>query len=382
MMADAPYTSSRNSFHLTRFVLAVMVILCHSFTLLKLSTPLSSLTGGLMNEGTLAVDGFLVISGFLICQSAVRSKNPLTFLGKRALRILPGFIAALLFSALIVGGLAYAGTLAEYVSDTRPGGPFAWILNWLTLNVQPEQWGIDGVFSTNPTTSLNVSLWTIKFECALYVLMALLMVTTLHRHRATYPVLAGIFLLLRVLLECFSLRLWDVYDTRFWLLSHWNYDRLTETGLFFFLGASLYAWRQSLPRRWYLAVIAGLLLVVSCFFGFVQDNAAADVPGRLLWQIGCIPLRLVYYAAVAYLVVYLGGSPMAAGFSRMGDLSFGMYVYSYPIQQTLIHLFPAMPPLGIFALTLLVVLPLAAWSWRCIEAPALQIKNGVRRKTA
>ena len=66
---DAPYSSSRNSFHLMRLVPAALVILCHSHTLLARATPLSAFTGGQMNEGSLAVDGFLTISGFLICQS-------------------------------------------------------------------------------------------------------------------------------------------------------------------------------------------------------------------------------------------------------------------------------------------------------------------------
>ncbi|MBQ2953466.1 MAG: acyltransferase [Clostridia bacterium] len=380
---DAPYSSSRNSFHLMRFVLAALVILCHSFTLLGRTTPLSALTGGLMNEGTLAVDGFLTISGFLICQSAVRSRNALTFLGKRLARILPAFCCALAFSALLVGALVFPGDVVSYVRQGE-GGPLTWIVNWLTLNVMPEQWGVSGVFAGNPTTSLNVSLWTIKFEFALYLVMALLMLTTLSRRRATYIVCFSVFLILRTLLIPFGVRLWDVYDTRLWLLSHWNYDRLTETGLFFFTGTLLYAYRQEIPRRWYLAVIALLALVVCGFFRFVpaQVDAAQDEAARLMWQLGELPLRLVYCAAVPCLVIYLGGSPLCSGFSRLGDLSLGMYVYSYPIQQMIIFCAPEITPLPLFALTLAIVLPLAAWSWRTIEAPVLRLKHLKQRSGA
>ena len=378
-MADAPYSSSRNSFHLMRFVLAALVIFCHSFTLLRQTTPLSALTDGLMNEGTLAVDGFLVISGFLICQSAVRSRNVLVFLRSRALRILPAFLCALFFSALIVGGLAYWGDFASYVRMEQ--GPFAWIMNWLTLNVQPEQWGVAGVFAANPTTSLNVSLWTIKFEVFLYAVMALMMLTTLHRRRPAYIVPYAAFLILRLLLTCFQVRLWDVYDTRWWLLSHWNYDRFTQTGLFFFTGTLLYAYRDRLPRRWYLAVIAVLALVLSVCFSDVprQAEALAGDPSQLLWQLACLPLRLAYCLALPYLIVYLGASPLGAGFSRLGDMSLGMYVYSYPLQQLLIHIFPEITPLPLFGLTLALVLPMAQWSWRCIESPALRLKYGRKR---
>lgn len=350
---DAPYSSSRNSFHLMRFVLAALVILCHSHTLLARATPLSAFTGGQMNEGSLAVDGFLTISGFLICQSAVRSKNPLTFLGKRAVRILSAFLCALAFSALLVGGLSYVGSFGEYLR-MGPGGPLTWMKNWAALNVQGEQWGIEGVFAGNPTHSLNVSLWTIKHEVSLYLFMALLMLTTLYRRRPTYIVCYAFFLTLHVLLAGFGTYLWRVEDVRLWVLSAWNYPRFVETGLYFFSGTLLYAYRQQVPRRWYLAVISLLALILGGVFGVA---------------------RIVYVAAIPYLVIYLAGSPLCSGFSRLGDLSLGMYLYSYPIQQLLIHIWPEMAPMANFALTLLLVLPLSAWSWRCVEAPALRLKT-------
>ena len=82
-----------------------------------------------------------------------------------------------------------------------------------------------------------------------------------------------------------------------------------------------------------------------------------------------------YVFADAYLVIYLAASPTMSSFSRIGDLSFGMYVYSFPVQQLLVHIFPGWPPLSNFLLTLAIVLPIAAWSWRCIEGPALRLKQ-------
>lgn len=347
-MRDGPYSSSRNSFHLMRFVLAAMVIWCHSWTLLGMRTPVSALTGGQMNEGTLAVDGFLVISGFLICQSSVRSRNAFIFLWKRVRRIFPGLLCALAFSALVVGGLAYEGTYAEYLREPV-NGPFAWIWNWLTLNVQAEQWGVAGVFTLNPTQSLNVSLWTIKHEISLYLLTALLMLTTLHRRRPIYIVFYSFFLLLHILLEGFDIRLWDAADTRFWVLSRWNYPRFVETGLYFFSGAVLYAYRDRLPRRWYLAVIALLAMVLGGCFGF---------------------LRAVYVPALPYLVYYLAASPLCSGFARFGDPSYAMYLCSYPIQQLIYHIAPNAHPTICFAVTLAtLLLPFSAMRWRRASAP-------------
>ncbi|MGN0792958.1 MAG: acyltransferase family protein [Aristaeellaceae bacterium] len=358
-MRDAPYSSQRNSFHLMRLGLAVTVILCHAYTLKNLTTPLHLLTGGQLNEGMLAVDGFLVISGFLICQSCVRARNVLVFLRNRILRIYPALVCALAFTALIVGGLAYDGTYAQYLHSGQ-GGPFSYILNWLTLNVTGDQWGIRGVFEGSVKTGVNVSLWTIKHEISLYLVMALLRLTTLHRRRPAYIVASLFFLTLYILYEGFDIVLWDVPDQRFWVLSHWNYPHFVETGLFFFLGTVLYAYRQQLPRRWYLAVIAVLALMLGGILGV---------------------MRWVYVLALPYLVCYLACSPLCAGFSRMGDLSLGLYVYSYPIQQLLYHIAPGMHPLANLALTLVLVLPLAGLSWKYIEAPALRLKTLGQKQT-
>lgn len=352
-MGDAPYTATRNSFHLARMLLAVLVVLTHAYTLTGLATPLNRLTGGQMNEGSLAVDGFLVISGFLICQSGVRNRNVLKFLRNRVLRLLPAMLCALAFSALLVGGLAYGGTYREYL-NLGDNGPLTWMWNWLTLNVQGEQWGISGVFSGNATTSLNVSLWTIKHEVFLYLVMALLILTTLNRRRPVYIVLYLFFLTLQVLLTVFGVRVWDVADVRWWVLSTWNYPRFVETGVYFFAGTLLYAHRDMIPRRWYLAVISLMTMVLGWHFGM---------------------LREVFLIAYPYLLCYLAASPLCSGFSRIGDLSLGMYLYAYPVQQLGYHLWPDMHPLANFAFTLAVVLPIAWWSWRHVEAPVLAWKR-------
>lgn len=379
-MRDVPYSSGRNSFHLMRFVLATMVILCHSHTLVYRLTPLSMLTGGsgsaggMMNEGTLAVDAFLTISGFLLCQSGVRNRNPLIFLRNRALRILPAFLASLCFTALLIGGLAYEGTYAEYLRQPYDG-PFSYITNWLSLNLNGCKWNIRGVFASNAKPGVNVSLWTLKHEVLWYAVMALLILTTLNRRRPVYLVLWGIFLSLRILWTCFGFPVMPD-KTSWWLLNQDNWPQFVETGLFFFTGTVLYAYRDRVPRRWYLAVIALLALVLMCVCSFVQDEVRkAGAWQQIGWRIGFIPLQLIYACAVPYLVIYLACSPVASGFARFGDLSFGMYVYSYPMQQLLYHISPNLTPMLHFGLSMACALPVAWLSWRVLEEPFLRLKR-------
>jgi peptidoglycan/LPS O-acetylase OafA/YrhL len=50
-------------------------------------------------------------------------------------------------------------------------------------------------------------------------------------------------------------------------------------------------------------------------------------------------------------------------------------VYSFPIQQTLLHRMPGLEPMSLFALGLLLTLAVAAASWHGLEAPALRLKS-------
>ncbi|MBQ8200479.1 MAG: acyltransferase [Clostridia bacterium] len=343
--------AERNSFHLIRFLLAVMVILTHCYTIDGTSTPLNRLTGGQLNEGTLAVDGFLVISGYLIVQSAHRSRNALVFLKKRALRIWPGLICALVFTALIIGGLAYDGTYAEYLR-IRDGGPLSYIFHWLTLNLAAEPWNITGVFTGNLAHGVNVSLWTIKHEVSLYLLIAIFMVLHIHKKRPVYGVCYGIFLALHVLFTYFRIQLWDIRHVEAWVLNTWNYDHTTRTGMFFFAGALIGVYRDVLPLRWKYAGFGAALLVASGFAGMMR------------------PVELLVWP---YLLLCFAQSPRFDDFRRLGDLSYGLYVYSYPLQQLLSHVYPGIHPMLNFAITLSLIIPLAKVSWMLVEQPFVRI---------
>lgn len=348
-MTQPLYDPRCNSFRLLRLVFALLVIWTHAFSLLGIQTPLSALTGGQLCESNIAVDGFLVISGFLIAQSAQRQRNVLTFLRSRFLRIFPGLACALVFSALIVGGLAYAGTYHDYLR-LGDGGPLYYIRHWLTLNVQAEPWYISGVFAGNPTQGVNVSLWTIKHEVSLYLLTALLMLTRLHRRRGVYVGLLAAFTVLFVLKAGFGVQLWTLARVDAWVINTWNYDRFVRTGLFFFLGAVMFQYREALPRAWWFAVLAVCVMVLCAFLGV------------LAWA---------HMLITPWLVIRLGCLRQFGSFGKRHELSFGLYVYSYPLQQLLLHIWPALPPIGLFLGGVAAVLPIAAASWRFVEAPAI-----------
>lgn len=71
----------------------------------------------------------------------------------------------------------------------------------------------------------------------------------------------------------------------------------------------------------------------------------------------------------------IGFNPKKLVPSTRHDISFGIYVYSYPVQQAILAHFGLMTPTALFLLTMLFVVPLSLASWHWIEAPALRLKR-------
>ncbi len=62
---------------------------------------------------------------------------------------------------------------------------------------------------------------------------------------------------------------------------------------------------------------------------------------------------------------------------KFGDLSYGIYIYAWPIQQSVAQIFPTLGPAGNTIVSTLLVTGIAYLSWHYIEKPALSLKNKV-----
>src|ERR1700740_34366 len=96
--------SSRNhQFDLLRIIFATLVLLSHApeITDGNASRELfHRFTGAPMTFGTLGVDGCFILSGYLIVQSWLGDPELINFLRKRVLRIVPGYLVAVVLSTL------------------------------------------------------------------------------------------------------------------------------------------------------------------------------------------------------------------------------------------------------------------------------------------
>ena len=181
----------RNNFNQLRFVFAALVIVSHAPELQDgdRSNEWLSRLFGTLSFGELAVDSFFILSGFLIVKSWVSRPQVGRFVASRVLRIYPGFIAASLFCALVVGPL-YGG--ADYFHQFWWGGFVAGLAR-LELVVTPP------VFAGTAYPFLNGAVWSIPYEFQCYMLVLVAGLAGLFRRRHFWPAVFAASALLHVL---------------------------------------------------------------------------------------------------------------------------------------------------------------------------------------
>jgi len=332
-----------NNFQLIRLVAATAVVLFHSYALTNHWTdePLWRVIPEL-NFGYLGVACFFVISGFLVTQSWLSRPHVVPFLAARVLRIYPALLGAvaltlaLAFASSALGGVAFLGDpqTLDYILHVAPG----WEMKYR----------LPGAFPANPIPhDVNGSLWTLPVELRLYLAVLIAGVAGLLVRRLVWLATLGVLLALFVLRP-------DSFPMP-------PYDSVTRTlVLLFALGSLACVWRDAIPVSLAAAAIAVALVIV---------NPAGLARGALF-----APLLVYVMLVVAY-------HPRLkwAAFNRVGDYSYGVYVYSFPIQQTLLDRIPGLEPLPLFALALPATLAVAALSWHGLESPALGLKSRFRR---
>ena len=83
---------------------------------------------------------------------------------------------------------------------------------------------------------------------------------------------------------------------------------------------------------------------------------------------------------VAYGTLVLAYHPRIQwrAYNRVGDYSYGLYVYAFPVQQTIISRIPGLTSVELFLVSFPVTLALAAISWHALERPMLALKSRFR----
>lgn len=329
-----------NNFNLIRMVAASAVLVSHAWPLVHgpgTIEPLEAETGHTL--GAYAVYVFFVLSGFFISASFARSASLGAFLAARALRLFPGLAVSLVLVGFVLGPMVTSLPLAEYLSDR---GTWAFMPRNLTL--WSAQFTLPGVFEANPYPAVEGSIWTLVQEVMCYALVFLAGVAGLLRRRAWMT---------SALLVYGALWLGQALHP---LQLHPKMLQLHDLSMPFVLGMTFWLWRDRIPMAWPLILALALLAWVG--------------RGTVL----AFPLLMLM---LAYATFWLGLVPhgIVRRYNRLGDYSYGMYVYAFPLQGLIVWLFGPMTPLAHIALAFPLTLLPAVLSWRLIEAPALALRR-------
>ncbi|PTY07155.1 acyltransferase [Opitutaceae bacterium EW11] len=350
--APAPASSHENNFNFLRLLFASLVLFAHGPELVDGNRSRELLTLLFGNSrytlGMIAVAGFFFISGYLILQSWNRNPRLVPYLGKRLRRIVPGFWAASLVCALIVGPLG--APAADYFAQFSLK---RFVMGALFLT-EPS---IPPVFAGQPQPFVNGSMWTIQYEFFCYLAVILLGTLGLARRPRLY---LGLAVLLLAAVIAVDLHPIVVPQFRFYYLLPANVERLTTLWMLFCVGGCFLLFRNEIRFTRARTVIAAAILVLGL----------------------CVP-SLTRYCLItggAYLLfaVAFARIPLFAWFNSKPDISYGVYLYGWPVQKLIHWYLPRLSPAWLVGLALPICAGCGWLSWHAVEKRFL----GSRRRVA
>jgi peptidoglycan/LPS O-acetylase OafA/YrhL len=346
--------SRANVFDVLRLAGALAVLVSHCYPLTGRGEPVADLTGQTL--GDIGVSVFFAISGFLVTRSWSMQPSLWPFAAKRALRLLPALFVASWLTALVLGPIVTSLPLSTYFTT-----PQTWIYPARASLLITFNGRLPGVFESNPfPDAVNGSLWTLPVEATAYALVAVLgIVVVLQRREVMAAFLALLLIASAPGIDLASHLSHGADDT----IAAGNLSAVLHLMTTFVAGATLYAWRDRITLSWlWFAVLAALWVVA--------------------WNSSWTLVTSNIVIAYGVLVLAYRGPLALEAVARPGDVSYGVYIYAFPVQQTIVHAWAGITPLALLLIAAPVSYLLGLASWRLIEARALSLKGRLVRRAS
>jgi len=289
------------------------------------------------------LDIFFAISGYLVTGSWERTPRLGPFLARRALRIFPGLTACVLATVFVIGPLATSLPLRAYLLNdlTR---------HYLGNIILYQQLWLPGVFVGQQWVgTVNPMLWTLVpgvLCCLLVPAFGLLPRRSRAWAVAACAVLCAVAALaLPVIGPKLPFHLFRVSAV----------EMLTEVP-FFLAGTFLQIVERGAGKHLWRADLAMLC--------FAANWVVATWLGD--WDI------VLEWVTLPYMVICFGrmSMPVLGRLGALGNPSYGLYLYAFPIQQLIVERMPGDPHPILTCAAL--ALPIGFLSWHLIERPALR----------
>lgn len=342
-----------NGLTLMRLLLSILVVLAHSYDLGGFGEDkfFYVITRGQEGSGEVAVKSFMLLSGLLVSASFERQPLKQYFIN-RSLRIYPGYLCSILIIAFLFGPIIAVLSnidLQTYFS-TYNHSPWSYVVKNSLLAIR--QTGILNLLEKNPYPNyIAGSHWTIWLEFQGYFVIAICGLLGLLKN----------FRFLLIPFTClYILSLASIYNSNSLLYLD---DRKIELGLYLLSGMILYVVRNKIlinEKGFLFTMLVFLLCVLLPIYDWVMP-----------FFLGYLILSLARILSVYF-----------KNIEEIGDFSYGIYLYHFPIQQ--IASLIGVQHFGVisyFLSTLLMTLPFGILSWYFIEKPANSLRHFFLRQT-
>jgi len=332
-------TDSENNFTLIRLAAASLVVYGHCFAFTGGGgTDVIRTVFGYRYAGDLGLFIFFSVSGFLVSASFERRPAITAFLKARALRLFPALLVFTTIIVFVVGAVLTDISIGDYFSSAQ---------TWRFLGVNGTLLGfspsLPGVMSGDRYPSLVGTLWTLWIESRFYLLVALFGSFGVLRSPAIASALLAVFAAIAFLLPAHMPLIGATPEGRY-------------LAAFFGAGVAVYVFREWIPLRVDIFCIIALCIFLS----------------RSLRS-----YEAMFGVGVVYGTFLIAFLPKLN--SRLDDVSYGIYLYGWPVQK-IIHLtLPSLGPYQLFIISMPIAIGLATLSWRVIEKPSLLLKKDWRR---
>lgn len=324
----------KNNLDLVRIFLASVVIIGHSYYLVATERhDIVQSMIGFTYSSSLAVKLFFFISGLVVTNSLISKNSISSFITSRTFRIFPGLVIALCISALAIGPLISNIGIESYYSHREV---YWYIIDNTRLKMVDT---LPGVFSNNHfKNSINGSLWTLSYEVGCYIFLL-----------GCYMAGAGKSRLIGSLL-CIAIIIEPLLPSRYLITWLSPSDEVTYLPTCFALGALLAINKDIISLN--MKTCVGFMIMT--------------------WMVSNTR-HYQYFFYITACLTLLQISSMAAmnKFKPKNDISYGIYIYGFTVQQCFAFLFPHSGVLFNQVASLACSYIIAMLSWKFIEKPSI-----------
>lgn len=320
--------------HLMRFLASVMVILNHSFSISGHKYKVDFLdryTNGTITIGDICVFLFFLCSGYLICRSVMRADKFMPYILARLKRLVPP-LAFVVFFTVVLGAFITSLSLKEYLTSF---GTYKYFLNAMLLPVH----SLPGVFTDNAYGSVaNGALWTLPVEFACYIVcFVFYKLRLLEKKRFWYTLPFGVILFIASYFLPVKLR------------------NAVLPCLFFYIGMLYYVYREHIELK--LNVVPFIFVILALSF---------------LKPMLIRPMMLLIFPYILF-TLWFAIPQCPAWLGKTGDISYGIYLWGFLVQQTLVFFWGgSMPQFLNFVLASVVSIFLGTVTFLITEKPLMK----------